>query len=197
MAENAGTASTTIANRVRDPNFQATSQANIISLMSYAQQVTNGALSDVVATATLNLAVRTPIYQLSTNIAAAIKVLAVTDASGRDLDCLPDIFQLQQLDFHWLTYTSDRPRDFVQVGKDLLIIWPGVLASQPMTVKYSKYIPALTGSGDATVVPNEDDTCINALTEALLVLKNRDLNATAQAFERFTKRLENLRMSRR
>lgn len=194
--ENCGVASATIADRVRDPLFTATTQLNIIGLMSYAQQVTNAVLSDIVQAGILTLQPRTLIYQLSAYLPAAIKVLAVQDASGRDLDPV-SLVELQHINMRWPTALSDSPIAFTQVGADLLIIYPGLSLQQNITVKYSEYLPAVALTTDSTVVPNEDDTCVNALTETLLLLKNRDLNAVAAALKRFTSRVEELREARR
>ncbi len=197
MAENCGQASGLIAARVRDPFFQATTQLQIISLISYAQQVVNGALSDVVQNAPLLLQPRTLIYQLSTFLPSAIKVLAVTDASGRDLDPIMEIAGLQQLEMKWPVAVADAPRGFVQVGADLLVIYPAVRSQQTLTVKYSRLTPQVANPPDSTVVPNEDDSAVNALTEALLLLKNRDLNAVAATMERFNGRIKELDEERR
>lgn len=197
MSENCGQASTTIANRVRDPFFMGTTQLHVINLMSYAQQVVNGILADAIQSAPLYLQPRTLIYGLSSFVPGAIKVLAITDASGRDLEPLPSIQHLQWLDMKWPVAVADFPRGFCQVGADLLVIYPGVNVKQTLTVKYSEYLAPLATTADSTVLPNEDDTAINSLTEALLLLKGRDLNALGQAVERFSKRISELQAEKR
>lgn len=197
MSENCGQASTTIANRVRDPFFHGTSQLNVIALLSYAQQVVNGIISDVVQSATLTLQPRTLIYGLSGFVPNAIKVLAITDASGRDLEPLPSIQNLQWLDMKWPVAVADAPRGYCQVGADLLVLYPGVNIQQPLTVKYSQYLVPLATTADATVLPAEDDSAVNDLTEVLLLLKGRDLNALGTAVERFSKRIADLKAEKR
>lgn len=197
MSENCGQASTTIATRVRDPFFQAATQLQVINLLSYSQQVVNGVLSDVVQSAPLTLPPRTLIFGLSTFVPAAIKVLAITDASGRDLEPFPEIESLQWLDMHWPSAVADFPRGYCQVGADTLIVYPAIKASQTLTVKFSQYLAPLATVADATVVPAEDDSAVNSLTEALLLLKNRDLNALGKTVERFMKRIEELKQEKR
>ena len=197
MSENVGQASATIANRVRDPNFNGTTQLQVISLISYAQQVVNGILSDLVQSSTLTLQPRTLIYSLSGFVPNAIKVLAITDASGRDLEPLPVIQTLQWLDLKWPVAVADFPRGYCQVGADLLVVYPGVNVAQPLTVKYGQFIPPVATIADSTSLPAEDDAAINALTEALLLLKGRDLNALSQAAQRFAKRIEELKAEKR
>lgn len=173
-----------------------TSQLNVISLMSYSQQITNGILSDIVQSASLVLQPRTLIYSLSGFLPNAIKVLTVQH-QNRDLDPLLELAELQSLDMKWVTAVADQPRGFLQVGADLLVVYPGVNRTVTVTVKYGQYLAALATTADSTVVPNEDDTCVNALTEALLLLKGRDLNAVQQAFSRFTQRIVELRAEER
>jgi hypothetical protein len=192
MAENAGQASIMIADRVRDPQFIGTTQQQVISLLSYSQQIVNGALSDIVATTSLPIQPRTLIYQLSGFIPAAIKVLAVTDASGRDLDPLFDLATLQAIDMRWPTSLGSAPRFWVQVGADIIIIYPGTEVPQAVTVTYGQFIPALATAADSTTVAIEDDPPINALTEVLLLLKGRDLNAVKGAMDRFTVSIQEL-----
>lgn len=195
--ENVGQASATIANRVRDPFFQGTAQPDVISLISYAQQVVNGILSDAVQSSTLTLQPRTLIYSLSGFVPNAIKVLAITDASGRDLEPMPEIQNLQWLDMRWPVAVADSPRGYCQVGADLLIIYPAVKVQQALTVKFSQYIPPVATTADSTSLPAEDDAAVHALTEALLLLKGRDLNAVAKTVERFASRIAELRKEAR
>jgi len=197
MPENAGAASVEIANRVRDPQFMGTSQSQVINLLSYSQQVTNGILHDSVLSGSLTIQPRTLIYQLSTYFPSAIKVLAVTDESGRDLNPLFNAEALQWLNMTWPTSLANSPRNFVQVGADVLILYPGTSRVQTLTVKYSQLTPALATAADYTVLPNEDNTPINALTEALLLLKGRDLNAVKQTMTRFLSRITELKAEHR
>ena len=165
--------------------------------MSYAQQVVNGITGDNVSSASLYLQPRTLIYGLSTFILDAIKVLAVQDASGRDLEPMPAIENLQWLDMRWPVAVADRPRGYCQVGADLIIIYPGVKTPQTLTVKYGNVIAPVTVVADSTSLPAEDDAAINSLTEALLLLKGRDLNAVQATVARFSKRIEDLKADKR
>lgn len=188
---NVGTMSTQVADRVRDPNFEGTTQANVISLLSYSQQVVNGVLGDVTGSASLVLQPRTPIYQLSSVLTSAVKIQAVRDASGRDLEPIP-FEALSWLSMKWFTAVSDYPRGFATAGRDLLIIFPAVRTAQTVTVVYSNLTATLNSTGQTTAVPNEDDDAVYDLAEALLLLKNRDMPGCKMVIERFSQRIKEL-----
>jgi hypothetical protein len=194
----AGNLTSQVAERSRDQNFEGTSQSNMILLASYAQQVINAALHDVVASASLTLTPRQNIYQLSSVLPSAVKVLAVRDASGRDLQPMyGEAEEVAVADLQWLTAVSDAPRNYGVIGRDLLFIYPGVRVAQTLTVFYSELTPTLALTTDTTVVPNEDDDAIFDLVEALLLLKNRDLLGAPAAIARFRDRIQYLRKERR
>jgi len=194
--QSAGTLSSQVAIRVRDKFFTATSQPNTISLLSYAQQVINGVLGDVIQSAPLIHQPRTTIYQISSFLPSAIKIVGIRDAGGRDLE--PIAFQdLSALDFKWITSIADFPRGFATAGRDILCIWPGVKTAQTLSVLYSQLTPALATTADSTIVPNEDDDAILDLTEVLLLVKNRDLLGVKEAMDRMKGRLQELKVERR
>lgn len=193
----ADTLAAQVADRARDPNFQGTSQANTILLASYAQQMVNGMLHDVVVSAPLTLTPRLNYYQLSTLFPSLVKLLAVRDASGRDLvPMYGGAEELSWADMRWPSSTTDAPRSFAVVGRDQLIIYPGVKTAQTVTLFYSQLTPVLV-AGASTVVPNEDDDAVYDLTEALLLIKNRDLFGASAAMDRFKERIAMLRGERR
>ena len=177
--------------RARDPNQTGTSQANVISLLSFAQQVVNGALAHVTATAPLALVSRQVIYPIFANLPAAVRILAVRDASGRDLVPLGEFSALRQVDTGWPSAVSDAPRSFTLCGRDLLIVYPGAVFPPTLTVVYSELTTPLTGAS-ATEVTNDDDDALLDLTELLLLLKSRDLPDCKKIGERFKARMDAL-----
>ena len=177
--------------RARDPNQTGTSQANVISLLSFAQQVVNGALAHVVNNAPLALVARQVIYPIFANLPAAVRILAVRDASGRDLVPLGEFSALRQVNTGWPSAVSDVPRSFALCGRDLLIVYPGAVFPPTLTVVYSKLTTTLTGAS-ATEVTNDDDDALLDLTELLLLLKSRDLPDCKKIGERFKARMDAL-----
>lgn len=199
MATNVGILSAEVADRVRDPSYMGTSQANVILLLSFAQQVINGIVEDVVVTSGLVLQPRTVIYALSGFLPNCVHLLAMRDASGRDLDPLyGGAGEIANIDLRWPVAVSDVPRSFAVIGRDLVAIHPGVNnQSNTLTAVYSQLTSALATTSDTTVLQNESDDALLDLTEILLLLKNRDLSPVKNAMARMATRLNELRSEER
>lgn len=193
MAQNAGYLSAQVAERVRDPNFNATTQAQTINLLSYGQQVVNGILWDVTGSASLVLQPRTLIYSVSGFLPSAVRILAIQDASGRNLVPIGPHESLTWANPRWVTAVSDAPRGWAMFGRDVLVIYPGVRSQQTLTVTYATLTAALATTADSTVVPNEDDDAVMDLAEILLLMKNRDMGPCQNAMERFAARIKLLK----
>lgn len=185
-----------VAARVRDPNFNATTQPQVIGIISLAQQIVNGILGDVVGTASLVVQPRTTIYSISSFLPSCVKIQAVRDASGRDLEPIP-FNALSWLNMKWPTSIADSPRGFALAGRDVLILYPGVHTAQTLTVVYTNLTAPLTTTADSTVTPSEDDDAIYDLTEVLLLLKNRDMYGAKTVIDRMGSRLKELKDERR
>jgi hypothetical protein len=185
------------ASRARDPNFAATTQPQVINLLSYSQQVVNGSLDEETGTASLVLQPRTTIYSISGFLPAAVRIQGIRDASGRDLDPI-SYENLQQIDLNWPFAIADSPRSFCQCGRDLLIVHPGIETNPTtLTVIYTLLTPVLAGTSDTTVVQNETDDAVLDLGELLLLLQHRDLSPFKDALDRFVARMKQLKGERR
>ena len=101
------------------------------------------------------------------------KIQGIRLASGEDLDPIP-FNMLSWLHARWITSVGDRPLSFSLVGRDLLIVRPGVLAPTTVTVFYKPIFPAFANEATLFSVPDEDVDMITDIAEALLLLKARD-----------------------
>lgn len=188
---NVGHMATLVADRARDPLFMGTTQQQVIGLLSYAQQVVNGILSEIVGNATLTLQPRSVIYQISSVFPLAVKVLTVQDGTNRDLDAI-SYDMLQQIDLHWNTAVNGyrpEPTSFTTCGRDLLILHPGVTMVRPMLVIYSVLTAPLLTPADSTVLFSESDNAVMDIGEILLLLKGRDFTPVQDAIARLKSRL--------
>jgi|ERR1039458_5225298 hypothetical protein len=194
--QNAGSMSAQVAERVRDANFNGATQPQVINLLSYSQQVINGILGDVTGTASLLVQPRSTLYQISAFLPACVKIQAVRDAGGRDLEPMP-FEALSWLDMKWVVSIADSPRGYAIAGRDVLVIYPGLKVAQPLTVVYTALTAPLATKADSTVVPNETDHAIYDLTEVLLLLKNRDMAGCKTVMDRLSGRIKELQGGRR
>lgn len=172
-----------VLTRARDPQGIATSRAVTLSLVSLSQVVVNGFVGDVVSSTALTIQPRTLLYQLSSFLPSAVKVIRVADVSGRDLDPLLSIDELSHLSSNWITDVSDSPQAWCAIGRDLIAIWPGVRTTIILNVFYTLLTPQLTTEIDVTVVPHETDNLIVDLATFLVRLKSRDLTEAKHAFD--------------
>ena len=193
MAQLVSTLSTQVSSRARDPLQTGTASADVINLLSFSQQVVNGILCDVTATALLTINPNQVIYQISNYVDTAVRILAIRDASGRDLQPFDDFAGLNQVATNWPSAVSDAPRSYALCGRDLLIFYPGVKTAQTVTVVFGILTFPLILPTDTTEVTNDDDDAVMDLTEVLLLLKAGDLNECAKIIERFKSRIETLK----
>jgi hypothetical protein len=192
--QNVGMLTSQISERARDINQTGTSQANVIYLFSFCQQVVNGILADVTVEDSLPLVAHQNIYPIFANIPDSVRVLAVRDASGRDLHPFGDFAGLHQAATNWPSKVSSAPRSYALCGRDLLIIYPGVSVSPPtLTVVSALLTVPLSSAFQTTQVTNDDDDAVMDLCEVLLLLKSRDISDCQKIIDRFKARIDNLR----
>lgn len=182
-----------VSERARDINQTGTTAANVILLLSFAQQVVNGALAHVTRLDQLPLISRQVIYPIFAMLPNSVRVLAVRDASGRDLVPFGEFAGLWQADTAWPSKVSSAPRSYTLCGRDLLIVYPGVDISPPtLTVVSAALTTVLTSGAQTTQITNDDDDAVMDLAEVLLLLKSRDIPDCLKIIERFKARMQAL-----
>jgi hypothetical protein len=189
MAQNVGNLTSQVSERARDPNQTGTTQANVILLFSFCQQVVNGVLADVTVQDVLPLTARQLIYPIFANMPDSVRVLAVRDASERDLQPFGEFAGLGNVKNSWPSSYSDTPRSYAPCGRDLLIIYPGPTGTPILTVISAALTTALTLPAQTTQVTNDSDDAVMDLCEVLLLLKARDIPDCQKIIERFKNRM--------
>lgn len=193
MSQNVGTLAAQVSERARDVNQTGTTQANVILLLSFAQQVINGVLGHITEIDSLTPNKRQVIFTIFGNLPNSVRVQAVRDSSGRDLVPFGEFAGLSQIDTAWPSRMGSAPRSYALCGRDLLILYPGVDFAPPtFSVVSTALTVPLTLPTQTTQLTLDDDDAILDLTEVLLLLKARDLPDCRKIVERFKTRMQNL-----
>jgi hypothetical protein len=184
---------------VRDPQGMATTRAQALSLVSSCQQQVNASLDDVIISTPFNLPPYTQIYPITFDFPDAVRILTVRDDSGRDIDKLGERADIASgwLNSSWFTEVGTQLRSWGLIGRDLLVLRPGLRMQTTITVRYTRVTPTLAIEADPTVVPDEDDPAITDLAALLIRMKSRDFNALDRDFTRFQETIKHLRETKR
>lgn len=199
MATLASTMVTDVLTEVRDPLGIATSRADVLSLVSVAQQQVNGILDDVIDSASFAVPAKSRLFQIFANFPAAVRILSIRDASGRDLDKMSARADEEStwIDLGWLTAIGSELRSWGTIGRDVLALRPGLSTASTVSVRYTKLTAALTSEAQTTEVPAEDDPAVRDLAALLVRLKSRDFDGLPEDLERFKATMGALKESTR
>ena len=162
--------------RVRDPSNTAHGRSTVLALLSESQRLVNGIAEEVVATASLTVPPYRTILPIEENVPTALRVTGVRDESGRSLTPVP-WNALAHANRRWWRATSTRSRVWSTIGRDMLVVSPAAPDTQTLTVVFVKRTDALATEAAITEVITSTDDVVCDLTEALLLLKARRLDA--------------------
>ena len=176
MAQTAATLLDIVALRVRDPSNTAHSRSTVLGLLSDAQRLVNGIAEEVVATATLTVPPYRTILPVEENLATCLRLTGMRDESGRSLTPVP-WRALAHANRAWWRATASRSRCWSTIGRDLVVVTPAAPDTQTLTAVFVTKTTALATEATVTEVTNATDAAIMDLTEALLLLKSRRLDA--------------------
>lgn len=188
MASPAHTLIDLVAKRVRDPQNFAHSRAFVLARLSDAQRFINGALGLVTTTTTLSTLPRKLIYTLSGDLTTTLRPLSVREYT-RDLCKLANLNQLNHLDLHWFRSLGHRFEAWCPIGRDLIVIYPAKDVASTVTVVHVKLLDVLAAEADTTEIPDEYLEAVLTLTEAMLLIRQRDLAGAQAAIKRLVETL--------
>lgn len=172
-----------VARRVRDPSNTAHSRAFILALLSETQRCVNGIAEEVVTTATLTVPPYRSVLPLEETLPTALRVTGIRDETGQSLTPVP-WNALAHANRRWWRSTASRSRVWSTIGRDLLLVSPMAPDTQTLTAVFVKKTDALSSEASVTEVTDATDDVVEDLTEALLLLKSRRLDAVPVALKR-------------
>jgi len=187
MAETAGTLVDTILQRVRDPQGAANSRAFVRDLLGRCQWAVNGRKNIVVATESFTTTPRRLVYPIKALVPSALRITAVRDL-GRDVRFVPWT-TLAHTNVGWFRELGDRHLAFSLIGRDLLVLYPGVDRAVTLTLVYTLQTNDFINDGVASELPDDDMLVVEDLVEALILTKARDFGPLAEPLKRVDMKL--------
>ena len=194
MTRLAGPTTEELLRRVRQEGDFAIPFDTAIDLLSKCQRIVNAGRRKVVALGGISIAKSKLVYNLRDELPEAIDVLSV-DAFvfvpplvTRKLFKVANIHELTALDPTWFrNITGTRLEAWAQIGRDILIIYPGLTSVTSVVVKYTKlttvFVNRAQDYNTAFELPDEDVDLALGLAEVILLTRFRVLDAAAKRLE--------------
>lgn len=181
----AGDLTTEVLARVRDTSGVMHTASFVRSRLSDAQRCLNALLGFVISSSSVSLAQQQNFYLVSAYVPSAIRIIGLRGSlTIRDLGRLPSLQSLLIYGPTWPQKQGDYIESWTTVGRDILVTYPALQTSGSIGAYYHKLTNALSTSGTSLEFAPDQDGLIVTLTEAILLLRQRDLSACSRALER-------------
>lgn len=185
VGRTADSMTTEVLTRVRDANGVMHTAAFVRARLTDAQRYLNGLLGLVLGSSSLTLNPSQNFYVLTSAVPLSIRVVGVRGSSlTRDLAPAPSIDSFLIYGPTWMRQTAARSEAWTTVGRDVLVVYPAASFTQSLDVVYAKVTNVLAITTDVSEFSTEQCDLIVTLTEAILLLRQRDLQAAARAMDR-------------
>ena len=170
-----------LGQRTDDLRFTGTDKPTLRIFLAHAQRLWSLARNITTSTATLTMTPRRVWFDYS-EIAA--DVVRVREILHNNIALRPSsISLLGQLNRHWFREVAGRPTQFTNVGRDALIIHPGVDYDETLTVTYEPSTGELPHDNSTLTVAELWHNGMLEMTEALVYLRTRDLARAERAIK--------------
>lgn len=180
----------TVLGRVFDPAGTGTSRDTVRDLLGRAAQVINAAFDSTIVSASMPTSPNLQVYNFE-RIAAANDVLRIKAVrrANRDLSRI-DFSRLKQISMRWFGRSGRRFETFAVLGRRILIVHPQQSAASSINVVYTQQLPRLNVDADTVNLPSDNIPPLLKLTEALVLLKQRDLDKLKPLLDELTAELK-------
>jgi hypothetical protein len=162
-------------------------QAEVIDFLSKTQRITNAFLGKITSSSALTVLGSKLVYKLRDDLASAIDVLWITESRAANDEELLHVASLDELtayDQDWFRcVTATRFDAWVQLGRDLLILYPGKAAGGTVTVGYTKLLTALTAAGDTLELADEDLHVVADLAEIICLARDKQITVCREKLQ--------------
>jgi hypothetical protein len=155
-------------------------------MISYAQWYINAGTRDTLVTTPLVTSPRQMFYTITPLLTQCLRIEAVRQG-GRDLK-ETTIRELCHVSTHWFRDTGPQFEMYALVGRDLLVVYPGVSIGVSLDVVQTKLTTVM--SNDSVAYELRDDSALATLdlAEAFMSVKRRDYNVAMGVVQRMMPR---------
>lgn len=180
MSFTVGPLITTALNRVRDIQGAGTSRTDVLTLFRQTQNIVNAALGLITETLSITTKKNRLIYDYADDLPLALRILGVR-YNERDLEEI-STRDLLVLSPKWHRRVEQNIQMFVQLGRNMLILYPGLPFNASVKVTYSKRL-LLPGENSVFAVNDQVIPLIENIVYALLLLKVRKSIEATSVFQ--------------
>lgn len=180
MARTAGAVTDTLLARVRQTGAPGTTNDFAIQVLSKCQRIVNAGLKRIVGSGTLTTSASTLIYEYRSTLTSAVDILSVRESIyGREIQRCDSLADLQAYDADWVTATGTRFEFWLQLGRDILILYPAKTASSSVYIDYTtltaEYDDYTEDGNTAMDLSDEDVDFALEIAEIILLLRNKQI----------------------
>lgn len=177
MSRNIGPTVEILMRRVRQEGGLAVAPDFATQIYSRCEQITNAALERVLVTDTLSTPKEKLLFNFRDAFPDAISIVEIEQSNRTLFEC-KKATEFTAFQTTWFrNITGTRFEAWMQLGRDLLFLYPGQVATSSVTVKYAQLLTLHTdfaASYDtASELPDEDVDLALALAEVVLLTRFR------------------------
>lgn len=184
----AGEVSEQLLRRVREEGGLGTTQDFAIQTLSHCQRIVNAGLRSAVESNTLTTKAKQLIYSYrdADQLPNAVDIISIKDGN-RTLQRVTSLAELCAYDTNWFRATGKQHDVWLQLGRDLLIIYPAKTADSTLTVNYSllteEFVDYAKSHNVIFDLPQENVDIALGLSEVILLLRSRMLPEAQKRME--------------
>jgi len=172
--------------RIREEGGIALDPDEATKILSRCQRIVNAGTKRVVASGTLTTYKQQLVYAYRDQLPDAIDIISIKDGD-RTLQRFDALHELDAYDKSWFRRTGSQFDFWLQLGRDLLIIYPAKTVNDSVTVTYTKLTTEYTDFeidyDSALDLPDEDVDIALGLAEVILLLRSRTFDAARKRMD--------------
>jgi hypothetical protein len=194
MSTTAGQAKEILLRRVRQTGGIACSEAFALSILSKCQRIINAGGQFDIQSGTLSVAKQKLVHSIKDNITGSgltefkfSDILYITGAGVKNIPKAASIEDFSAYDIDWWRKIDGTAIEmWMQLGRDLLITYPGLAAATTYSVYGIKYNPVLDDDSDSFQLKDERVDDVIKLSEIILLTRGRQYDEVKKRIKEFT-----------